>query len=132
MKYSGNYYVNFQNYQNLRLLSTKDTKRTLMHLFLFTNSAQRELVSICTESIHNCNCTQLSINIYGLQYTPMYFMYVQFTVFPVLCKLYICIIQFNLAYNVHPLIRFVKSFIAKSSIKMIYHIFEFFCLWSHL
>ena len=28
-------------------------KRTLMHLFLFTNSAQRELLSICTlQSIH--------------------------------------------------------------------------------
>ena len=26
-----------------------------MHLFLFTNSAQRELVSICTQSIRNCN-----------------------------------------------------------------------------
>ena len=29
-------------------LTSSDTKRTLMHLFLFTNSAQRELVSICT------------------------------------------------------------------------------------
>ena len=26
-----------------------------MHLFLFTNSAQRELVSICTQSIRDCN-----------------------------------------------------------------------------
>ena len=42
-----NYYVNYQNYQNLMLLTSSDTKRTLMHLFLFTNSAQRELVSIC-------------------------------------------------------------------------------------
>ena len=32
------------------LLTSSDTKRTLMHLFLFTNSAQRELVSICTQS----------------------------------------------------------------------------------
>ena len=31
------------------LLLGSDTKRTLMHLFLFTNSAQRELVSICTQ-----------------------------------------------------------------------------------
>ena len=46
----GNYYV---NYQNLMLLTSSDTKRTLMHLFLFTNSAQRELVSICTQSIHD-------------------------------------------------------------------------------
>ena len=30
------------------LLSSPDTRRTLMHLFLFTNSAQRELVSIYT------------------------------------------------------------------------------------
>ena len=30
-------------------------RRTLMHLFLFTNSAQRELVSICGQSIHNRN-----------------------------------------------------------------------------
>jgi len=50
-----NYYVNYQNYQNLMLLPSSDTKRTLMHLFLFTNSAQRELVSIYTQSIRNCN-----------------------------------------------------------------------------
>ena len=41
----GNYYVNYQNYQNSMLLTSSGTKRTLMHLFLFTNSAQRELVS---------------------------------------------------------------------------------------
>ena len=51
----GNYYVNYQNYQNLMLLTSSDDKRTLMHLFLFTNSAQRELVSICTQCIRNCN-----------------------------------------------------------------------------
>ena len=33
---------------NLMLLTSSDTKGTLMHLFLFTNSTQRELVSICT------------------------------------------------------------------------------------
>ena len=49
----GNYYV---NYQNSMLLTSSDTKRTLRHLFLFTNSARRELVSICAQStIHNCN-----------------------------------------------------------------------------
>ena len=31
------------------LLTSSDTKRTLRHLFLLTNSAQRELVSICTQ-----------------------------------------------------------------------------------
>ena len=51
----GNYYVNYQNYQNWMLLSSSDARRTLMHLFLFTNSAQRELVSISTQSIHNRN-----------------------------------------------------------------------------
>ena len=33
--------MSYQNYQNLMLLTSSDTKRTLMHLFLFTNSAQR-------------------------------------------------------------------------------------------
>jgi len=46
----GNYYVNYQNYPNVMLSTSSDTKRTLMHLFFFTNSAQRELVSICTQS----------------------------------------------------------------------------------
>ena len=32
----------YQNYQNLMLLTFSYTKRTMMHLFLFTNSAQRE------------------------------------------------------------------------------------------
>ena len=49
-----NYYVNYQNYQNLMLLTSLDTERTLI-LFLLTNSAQRELVSICTQSIRNYN-----------------------------------------------------------------------------
>ena len=31
----GNYYVNYQNYPNLMLLSSSVTKRTLLHLFLF-------------------------------------------------------------------------------------------------
>ena len=51
----GNYYVNYQNYQNLMLLTSSDTKRTLIHLFLFTKSAQIELVSICTQSVHDRN-----------------------------------------------------------------------------
>ena len=51
----GNYYVNYQNSQNSMLLTSSDTKRTLMHLFLFTNSSQRELVSIWTHSIHDRN-----------------------------------------------------------------------------
>ena len=51
----GNYYVNYQNFQNSKLLTSSDTRRKLMHLLLFTNSAQRELVSICTQSIHNRN-----------------------------------------------------------------------------
>ena len=39
------------------------TERTLMHLLLFTNSAQRELVSICTQSIHNRNWLSLPYTI---------------------------------------------------------------------
>ena len=42
-----------------KLSKSSDTKRTLMHLLLFTNSAQRELVSICTQSIHNRNWLSL-------------------------------------------------------------------------
>jgi len=38
----------FQNYQLNAFILRADTRGTLMHLFLFTNSAQRELVSICT------------------------------------------------------------------------------------
>ena len=55
----GNSSVNYQNVQNVMLLSSSDTKRTLMHPFLFTNTSQRELVSICTQSIHNCNYLSL-------------------------------------------------------------------------
>ena len=31
----GNYYVNYHNYQNSKLLYSPNTKQTLMHLFLF-------------------------------------------------------------------------------------------------
>ena len=49
----GNNNVNYQNYQHVMLLTSSDTKRTLMRLFLFTNFAPRELVSICTQNIRN-------------------------------------------------------------------------------
>ena len=58
--------MNYQNYQNLMLLTSSDTKRTLMHLFLFTTSAQRELVSICTQRIRNRNQLSLHYNL-GLE-----------------------------------------------------------------
>jgi len=38
---TGNYYVNYKNYQILMLLTSSDTKRTIMHQFLFTNSASK-------------------------------------------------------------------------------------------
>ena len=41
--------MNYQNYENLMHLTSSDTKQTLMHLFLFTNPIQRELVLICTQ-----------------------------------------------------------------------------------
>ena len=51
MKYSGHRKLlcELSKLSNLMLLTSSDTKRTLRHLFLFTNSAQRELVSICTQ-----------------------------------------------------------------------------------
>ena len=57
MNYSGNRKLlcELSKLSNLMLLTSSDTKRTLMHLFLFTNSAQRELVIICTQNIRNCN-----------------------------------------------------------------------------
>ena len=58
----GNYYVNYQNYLNLMLLTSSDTKRTLRLFFLFTKSAQKELVSICMQSIRNCNLTFLALH----------------------------------------------------------------------
>ena len=64
----GNYYVNYQNYQNSMLLSSSNNKRTMRHLFLFTSSAQRELVLICTQLqltflvLHSWNSTFLTLN----------------------------------------------------------------------
>ena len=55
IKYSGHRQLFCQllsNYQNLMLLTSSDTKRTLRHLFLFTNSVQRELVLICKQQTH--------------------------------------------------------------------------------
>ena len=57
-----NNYVNFKIIK-IKLLSSSDTRRTLMHLFLFTISAQRELVSICTQNIRNCNFLTLHYNL---------------------------------------------------------------------
>ena len=61
MKYSGHRKLlcELSKVSNLMLLTFSDTKRTLRHLFLFTNSAQRELVSICTQSIRSCNYLSL-------------------------------------------------------------------------
>ena len=47
--------VNYQNFQNSMLLSSSDTKRTLM----FTNSAY----SICMQSIRSCNKLYLHYNL---------------------------------------------------------------------
>ena len=64
MKYSGHRKLFYLNNKIIKfILSSSDTKRTLMHLFLFTNSAQRELVLICTHNIVQCTartiyCTQ--------------------------------------------------------------------------
>ena len=57
MKYSGHMKLlcELSKWSNLMLLTSSDTKLPLMHLFLFTNSAQRKLVSLCTQSIHDRN-----------------------------------------------------------------------------
>ena len=47
----GNNYVKYQNFQNLMVLTSWDTKWTLMHIFLFTNSAQRELRELITRRV---------------------------------------------------------------------------------
>ena len=52
----GKCYVNYQNHQNLMILTFSDTKRTMMHLFMFTNSAQRELVRIVYATEINFPC----------------------------------------------------------------------------
>ena len=44
----GNYYVNYQNYQNFMLLTSSDTKRTLMHL-VYKFRSERTGVNICAE-----------------------------------------------------------------------------------
>ena len=49
--------------QNFMLLTSSDTKRTLMHLFLLTNSAQTKLVSMCTQSIRYYNKLSLHNNL---------------------------------------------------------------------
>ena len=57
MKYSGHRKLlcELSKLSNLMLLTSSDTERALMNLFLFTNSAQRELITICTQSIHDRN-----------------------------------------------------------------------------
>ena len=66
MKYSGHRKLLYELSKLSKFnafITSSDTKRTLMHLFLFTNSAQRELVSICTQSIGNCNSLSLHYNL---------------------------------------------------------------------
>ena len=57
MKYSGLSKVSceFSKLSKLNVFIPSDTRRALMHIFLFTNSAKRELVSICTYAI-NLSC----------------------------------------------------------------------------
>ena len=44
--------MNYQHYRNAMLLTSSDTKRKLMHIFLFTYSAQRTLVSIYIRRVY--------------------------------------------------------------------------------
>ena len=63
MKYSGHRKLLCESSKLSMLLTSSDTKRTLMHLFLFTNSAQRELVSVCRQSIRDSNYLSLNYNL---------------------------------------------------------------------
>ena len=54
MKYSGHRKL-LCELTKFKALTSSDTKRTLMHIFLFTNSAQREIVSICAQILRNSN-----------------------------------------------------------------------------
>ena len=58
MKYSGHRKLlcELSKLSNLVLLTSSDTKRTMMHLLLFTNSAQREYVRIVDATAINFPC----------------------------------------------------------------------------
>ena len=45
-----NYYVNYQNYQNLMLLTSSDTKRTLMHIIVYKFRPKRTGFNMYTEN----------------------------------------------------------------------------------
>ena len=53
MTYSGHMKLFCEFSKLSKLNADTDTEQTLMHLFLFTKSAQRELVSICAQSIRD-------------------------------------------------------------------------------
>ena len=59
----GNYYVNYQNHQNLMLLTFSDTKRHRCIFSCLQIPPQRELVSICTQCIRKCNKLSLHYNL---------------------------------------------------------------------
>ena len=64
----GNYYVNYESYQILILSSSSDTKRTLMYLFLFTNSPLERTGFNMYKSIRNINKLPLLYNL-GLHHS---------------------------------------------------------------
>ena len=58
-----------------------------MHIFLFTNSGQRELVSICTQSIHNFPCiSTLLLPLIGMQRT-IYALFVYYLFCDYICTI---------------------------------------------
>ena len=92
----GNYYVNYQIYQNLMFLSSSDTKRTLMHLFLFTNFAQRiiyvrrvyatainfpSIITLVIENLFNFHvwCTGVTFKLRNIFWWFMHVMILWFT-----------------------------------------------------
>ena len=61
--------MNYQNYQNSMILTSSDSKRTLRHLFLFTNSTRENWFQYYAEY------TQLQLTFLGLHSWTQYFFY---------------------------------------------------------
>jgi len=70
----GNYYMNYQNCQNLMLLTFSDTKGTLMYLFLFTNPPRENCFQyarrVYATAINSCIITLVDMLFFFLSLDP--------------------------------------------------------------
>ena len=108
--------MNYQNYPNLMLLTSSDTKRKLIHLFLFTNSAQRELVSTAINFpfITPLLCLVSNENVYYVQ-----FLMKMFTLSSFQYKCLLCLVSSINVYYVQFLMKMftVSSFLVKMCVQ---------------